>query len=134
MKKDAAFRTGIELRRHMFGPPGSDTQIDAVTDVDHDLQEFVTRECFGGIWQRPGLGNDLKSLVTITICVSTGRAHEARVHMIGGMQNGLTPEQIRDAIMHGIMYTGLPPAVEGIRILRELVEAGHGAASEEADV
>jgi 4-carboxymuconolactone decarboxylase len=125
MKRDAIFKKGLEQRRSMFGEV-TDAQLAGATTVDEALQEFVTRQCFGETWQREGLDTRLRSLVTITICVSTGRSHEARVHMIGGLKNGLTVTEIREAILHGIMYTGLPPAVEGIRILRTLVEEGFG--------
>ena len=122
MIRDELFETGIALRRSMFGAQGADDQIDNVTDLDDKLQEFVTRQCFGDVWQRDGLDKKHRSLVTIAMLVAMGRSHETGVHMRGGLANGLSVEEIREVLVQSIMYCGLPAAVDGFRALRAIVE------------
>ena len=43
MNKDEQFQAGLALRRIMFGPGGSDEQIDNANDLTTAMQEFVTR-------------------------------------------------------------------------------------------
>jgi 4-carboxymuconolactone decarboxylase len=124
MIRDELFETGIALRRTMFGVQGADDQIDNVTDLDDKLQEFVTRQCFGDIWQRDVLDPKSRSLVTIAMLVALGRSHEIGIHMRGGLANGLTVEEIREVLLQSIMYCGLPAAVEGFRTLRSIVAEG----------
>jgi 4-carboxymuconolactone decarboxylase len=125
--RDELFETGIALRRSMFGAQGADEQIDNVTDLDDKLQEFVTRQCFGDIWQRDVLDKKSRSLVTIAMLVAMGRSHEIAIHMRGGLANGLTVEEIREVLLQSIMYCGLPAAVEGFRTLRGIVAEGADA-------
>ena len=121
MIRDELFDQGLALRREMFGADVTDAQIDSVTDLDEKLQEFVTRQCFGEIWQREGLDKKHRSLVTIAMLVAMGRSHETGIHMRGGLANGLTVGEIREVLLQSIMYCGLPSAVDGFRALAGVV-------------
>jgi 4-carboxymuconolactone decarboxylase len=122
--RDELFDEGIALRRSMFGAGVTDAQIDNVTDLDDKLQDFVTRQCFGDVWQRDGLDKKHRSLVTIAMLVAMGRSHETGIHMRGGLANGLSVEEIREVLVQSIMYCGLPLAVDGFRALRAIIEEG----------
>ena len=124
MIRDELFEAGLELRRSMFGTEVTDAQIDNVTEIDETLQEFVTRQCFGDVWQRDGLDTKSRSLVTIAMLVAMGRGHETAIHMRGGLANGLSVEEIREVLVQSIMYCGLPAAVEGFRTLSGIVAEG----------
>src|SRR5699024_9360388 len=86
--KDTQHEAGMELRREMFGPGGSDNIVDNTTDVNDRLEDYVTRVCFGDIWQRPGLELVDRSKITVAMLLATGKSHEIRVHMRGALQNG----------------------------------------------
>lgn len=120
MLRDDQYQAGLELRRAMFGPAGSDQQLDAVTDLNDKLQEFVTRQCFGDIWQRDDLSTRDRSLLTVGMLLALGRSHEIGIHMRGGLANGLTITELREAVLQSILYCGLPAAMEGNRILTEI--------------
>lgn len=128
MIRDEQFNKGLDLRRAMFGPPGSDNQIDTVTEYNDKLQEFVTRQCFGDIWQREVLDLGQRSLVTIAMLIALGRSHEIGIHIRGGLANGLAPEEIREVVLQSILYCGLPAAMEGHRVLAEVLDE-HAAAT-----
>lgn len=122
MNKDEKFASGLALRRTMFGPGGSDIQIDNATALTESIQEFVTRECFGTTWQRDGLSLRERSLVTVGMLLALGRSHEIRIHMLGGLANGATVEELREVVIQGVMYCGLPAAMDGLRTLVEISE------------
>jgi 4-carboxymuconolactone decarboxylase len=122
MKKDEQFEAGLALRRIMFGPGGSDVQIDNATELTEAMQEFVTRECFGGTWQRDGLSTRERSLVTVGMLLALGRAHEIRIHMLGAIANGATIEELREVVLQSVMYCGIPAGMEGLRALVEISE------------
>lgn len=104
----------------MFGPAGADNIVDNTTDVNEKLEDFVTRTCFGDIWQRPGLELADRSKVTLAMLLATGKTHEIRVHMRGALQNGVTPLQLREIVVHSVLYCGIPTAVEGVRAMNEV--------------
>lgn len=121
IKDDPLFEAGIAQRRHMFGPAGAEGQVDNTTDLDDKLQDFVTRYCFGDIWQRPGLSMADRSKITLAILIATGKPHEIRVHLRGAVANGVTPIELRELVVHSILYCGIPAAVEGMRALAEVL-------------
>ena len=120
MNKDEQFQAGLALRRIMFGPGGSDEQIDNATDLTAAMQEFVTRECFGGTWQREGLSTRERSLVTVGMLLALGRSHEIRIHMLGALANGASVEELREVVLQSVMYCGIPAGMEGLRTLVDI--------------
>lgn len=118
--QDAQYEAGIDLRRTMFGPDGAEDIVDITTDVNEKLEDFVTRTCFGDIWQRSGLELADRSKITLAMLLATGKSHEIRVHMRGALKNGVTPLQIREIVLHSVLYCGIPTAVEGVRAMHEV--------------
>lgn len=118
MIKDDLYDAGLDLRRAMFGIAGAEGQTEATTDVDDKLQEIVTRWCFGDIWQREGLSRRDRSLVTLAMLVALGRAHEIRIHLRGAESNGVSDDELRELMLHAVVYCGLPAGVDGIRHLQ----------------
>ncbi|WP_425826700.1 carboxymuconolactone decarboxylase family protein [Streptomyces fractus] len=75
-----------------------------------DMARFALEQCFGDIWARPGLDRRSRSLVTLGVLVAQGHQWEVRNHVLGGLANGLTPEEILEAVVQTIPYVGLPAA------------------------
>jgi 4-carboxymuconolactone decarboxylase len=121
---DGNFRRGLKLRRHMFGREGAEDQIEAATDFNLPLQDYVSRVCFGEIWQRPHLDKRTRSMITLSMLIATGREQEIKVHTRGAIANGVSKDELRELILHAVLYCGLPMAVGANRaateVLREL--------------
>jgi 4-carboxymuconolactone decarboxylase len=120
--RDSMYDLGIELRRTMFGAAGAEGQVGIATDVDEKLQDFVTRYCFGDIWQRPGLDLSDRSKITLAILIATGKSPQIRLHMRGALENGVSPVELREVVIHSMLYCGIPAAVEGISALYEVLD------------
>ena len=118
---DDAFDKGMALRHEMFGPRGAEETLEAATDFTRPLQEWVTKQCFGEAWQRPAFDPRTRSLLTLAILVATGRSHEVKIHTRGALANGVTKEEIRELLMHSIIYCGVPMAVDGFRSASEVL-------------
>ena len=121
---EEAFAAGLSMRRAMFGQGGADDQIVAADDFTWPMQDFVTRYCFGETWTRSELPPSTRSLLTLAMLVAYGRPNELRVHVQGAIANGVTPDEIREVMLHAMIYCGVPRAVEGFRVaadtLREM--------------
>ncbi|UOR00552.1 carboxymuconolactone decarboxylase family protein [Leucobacter allii] len=125
MIQDELYEKGLTQRRRMFGPQGAEDQVEHTSDLNDKLQEFVTRTCFGDIWQRDGLSYAERSRITFAMLIAQGKSHELRIHARGALANGATPLELREVIVHSILYCGIPAAVDGLRALEEvLVERG----------
>ncbi len=75
-----------------------------------------------GVWDRPGLTRAQRSLVTIALLSALREEGPLRVHVEAGIANGLTREQIAEAIMHTAVYAGVPQALRGMRVAREVFD------------
>lgn len=120
MIRDELYEVGLAQRRHMFGEAGAEGQVEHTTGLDDRLQEYVTRTCFGDIWQREGLEIVDRSKVTLAMLIAQGKSHELRVHVRGALANGVSATQLREIVVHSILYCGIPAAVEGLRALDEV--------------
>lgn len=119
---DDAFDQGLAQRHAMFGTAGGQDQLDAATDFTRPLQEWVTKQCFGEAWQRPVFDARMRSLLTLAMLVAEGRSHEVKIHTRGAIANGVTKEEIRELLMHAIIYCGVPKAVDGFRSAGEVLQ------------
>ena len=122
---DDAFEAGLAQRHAMFGTAGGQEQLDAATDFTRPLQEWVTKQCFGEAWQRPVLDARMRSMLTLAMLVAEGSSQQVKIHTRGAIANGVTKEEIRELLMHSIIYCGVPKAVDGFRSASEaLTELG----------
>ena len=114
---DEVFEQGLALRREMFGAAGSDRALETASENSLPLQEMVTRFCFGEVWQRPGLDRKIRSLMTLSMLIGTGRFMQFPAHLRGALANGASVEELRELILHSQLYCGIPSAVEAMAAL-----------------
>lgn len=109
-----AFERGRRLREEMFGPAGMKS-LDNADDFQMPLQDAVTRICFGEVWSRPGLSPKLRSMLTIAILAGQSRPDQLQNHVKGAIGNGVSKEEIREILLHAMLYVGLPAASDSWR-------------------
>lgn len=88
-------------------------------DVAPDLSRIVVEFAFGDIYARPGLNNQQKVLTTISALVAQG-VPQIGMHVVTGLNAGLTPDEIVGCIMHLIPYVGFPRALTALKVVQEV--------------
>jgi 4-carboxymuconolactone decarboxylase len=81
-------------------------------------QEFL----FDDIWQRPGLSQRDKSLITVTCLVALNRIEQIDFHLKKAFENGLTKEELVAAITHIAFYAGWPTAASAFSHLKNVID------------
>ena len=119
---DETFEKGLDLRRQMFGPEGAEKQTEAATEFTWPLQDMVTRHCFGEVWQREGLDHKTRSMLTISMLIALGQQNQIKTHVRGAIANGVSKEEIREILVHSIIYCGLPLAVNAFASANEVLK------------
>ena len=123
---EEAFAEGLRIRRAMWGDDGTNAQIDGASEFTWPLQDAVTRWCFGETWSRDELDPATRSLVTLAVLMAIGQYEQVKVHTRGAIANGVTPDQIRDVLLHTMVYVGVPRAVDAFAAARTtLAEMGY---------
>jgi 4-carboxymuconolactone decarboxylase len=92
------------------------------------LDEITQEVLYDKVWERGELSKRDRSLITITCLIALNR-EQAQGHMELGIENGLSVEELGEAIAHIAFYAGWPVAVSAARKLKNIVDAGEGASA-----
>jgi len=122
LPQDAAVQAGLATRTQVMGPEFVNRALAGATDYTLPMQEFITRNAWGNVWQRPGLDLKSRSLITVAMLAAMGKQHELKGHVRGAINNGVTAEELREVMLHASVYCGLPTAIEAFRTVAEVVE------------
>jgi len=100
-----------------YQPPQSATV--GTADVAPYLADLTQRVLFGEVWEHPGLSKRDRSLVTLSVLTALYRTGQLPGHIQRGLANGLTKEEIVEAMTHIGFYAGWPTAVNAIQAAKE---------------
>src|SRR6202048_2955461 len=114
------YARGLRRRKKMFGEAEVEKRMSASGEFGAPLQNVINAYVYGDIWERPGLSDDIRSLVMLAIAAATSKPAEFRVHAKGALANGCTREQVQDVLLLVAMYCGIPAAIETNRIAAEI--------------
>lgn len=97
-----------------------------VGDVAPKLADLTDTVLFGDVWDRPALSRRDRSLITVTALVALYRNEQLRFHLRLALQNGLSADELAEAITHLAFYAGWPNAMGAIAVLKTvLAETGN---------
>jgi 4-carboxymuconolactone decarboxylase len=112
---------GMTVRREVLGDEHVDRAVASTTPLTEPFQDFITRYAWGEIWSRPGLSRAERSMITVTALVVLQQEHELAMHLRAALRNGVTPDQIREVLLHTAVYAGVPAANRAFAIAREVL-------------
>ena len=121
----ALFDVGLAHRRAALGDAWVDKSLARRNPFNADFQGLITRIAWGEIWSRPGLEHKTRRMLVLGMTMAQGRWEEFRLHTRAGLeQGGFSWQELREVIMQGAIYCGVPAANtamnEAESILREL--------------
>jgi 4-carboxymuconolactone decarboxylase len=93
-----------------------------IGDFAPKLVELTDEVLFGDIWERPGLSKRDRSLVTVTALVALYRTDQISFHLRRALENGLTRDELIEAITHLAFYAGWPNAMTAVTTLKTIIE------------
>ena len=120
---DSQFDKGLATRKQVMGDDFVAKALGGATDFTAPIQQYITRNAWGDVWQRPGLDLKTRSLITVAMLTALGKQHELKGHVRGALNNGATVEEIQEVLLHASIYCGVPSAVEAFRSAAEVVDA-----------
>ncbi len=80
------------------------------------LAQITDDVLFGQVWERPGLSQRDRSLITIASLISLYRTNELPFHLKKALENGVTRDEIIEVITHLAFYSGWPTANTAVTI------------------
>ena len=89
-------------------------------DIAPKLADLTDTVLFGDVWVRQQLSKRDRSLVTVSALIAMNRPDQLRSHLALARQNGLTEEELVEAITHLAFYAGWPSAVTAVAVARDV--------------
>ncbi|MBS0393901.1 MAG: 4-carboxymuconolactone decarboxylase [Proteobacteria bacterium] len=114
------FAKGLAVRREVLGRDYVDRALATASEFSRPMQELSTEYCWGHVWSRPGLSRRERSLLNIGMISALNRPHELKLHVRAALNNGLTREAIREALLQVAVYCGVPAGVDSFRLAQEV--------------
>ncbi|ARN73145.1 carboxymuconolactone decarboxylase family protein [Oceanicoccus sagamiensis] len=114
---------GEDIRRKVMGTKHVDASLGNATDFDRPLQDAAMEHVWGGVWTRDGLEHKTRSIVTVSMLIALQAHGELKGHLRGALNNGVSPEEIREIIMHSAAYCGYPAALAAMRVARDVIDS-----------
>ncbi len=119
---DSNFEKGRKLRVEVLGKEHVENSFKNADEFSKPLQDLVTEVGWGVFWSREGLTRQQRSLLNLGILAVLNRHHELAVHVKGAVNNGLTKDEIREALIHVACYAGFPATIDAFRTAKKVLD------------
>jgi 4-carboxymuconolactone decarboxylase len=116
-----SFEKGLAKRRKVMGDAFVDRALAQADELTMPMQDFVTRVAWDEIWNREALSDRDRSLINLGMIAALNRPHEFKGHVRGALNNGVSPEEIRDVCMQIAVYCGFPAGLDSLRNAMEVI-------------
>ena len=121
------YERGLALRKEVLGEEYVARSFANADDFSRPMQELSTEYCWGKVWGREGLSRRDRSLLNIGMISALNRPHELKLHVKAALNNGLSRDEIREALLQVAIYCGVPAGLDSTRIAREAFAEIDGA-------
>jgi len=104
----------------MAVPQSTQSPLDPIREIAPKLVKLTEQVIFGDVWERPELGKRDRSLITVAALVALNRPEQLRAHLGLARKNGLSREELIEAITHLAFYAGWPSAMTAVTMAKEV--------------
>ncbi|MDX8148828.1 carboxymuconolactone decarboxylase family protein [Lentzea sp. BCCO 10_0061] len=88
------------------------------------LVSFTDDVLFGQVWERTELSPRDRSLITVAGLVTSGATEQLAHHLGRAEDNGVTEQELIEAITHLAFYAGWPKAMSAMAVAKKLFRTG----------
>jgi 4-carboxymuconolactone decarboxylase len=89
------------------------------------LERYTQERLYGEIWQRSGLSRRDRCLITVAALIARGTAPALTYYADQALENGVTPREISETIVHLAYYSGWSNAMSAIAPVSEVFSKRH---------
>ena len=117
------FDRGLQNRRAVLGDEWVDQSLKGATEFNADFQELITRYAWNDVWGRPGLDHTTRRLLTMAMTMGMARWDEFALHCKAAVRTQLPLGLIKETLIQGAIYCGVPAANTGFKLMTEALQA-----------
>ena len=116
-----SFERGMKKRRQVMGDAFVERALSQMTELTAPMQDMVSRVAWDEIWNRQALSDRERSLINLGMIAALNRPTEFKGHVRGALNNGVTPEEIRDVCLQIAVYCGFPAGLDSLRLAMDVI-------------
>ncbi|MEU0493940.1 carboxymuconolactone decarboxylase family protein [Mycobacterium sp. NPDC006124] len=94
----------------------------AFGDFAPGMVHFTDRVLFDEVWERPDLSKRDRSLITVAALTAMGKTEQLQFHLGFARQNGVTDDELQEALLHLAFYSGWPNGMGATTVLKKVIE------------
>lgn len=114
---------GAANRRAMLGDAWVERSLGQANSLNAEFQSQVTRHAWHDIWGRPGLDAQTRRLLVLGMTMGLARWEEFELHCRAAIRGGVPLAAIKEALMQGAIYCGVPAANTAFKITVGICQA-----------
>lgn len=118
---ESLYERGLQIRKEVVGEDYVVRAFEKSGEFGQEFQHFLTEYCWGASWGRDALTRRDRSLLNLVLLGALGRNTEFQTHVRGALRNGVTEQELVDALLHLAVYVGVPAGVEAFRLAGEVL-------------
>ena len=89
-------------------------------DFAPKLAELTDDMLFDDVWNRPELSARDRSLITVAVLAAGGDYDQLRFHLGRAVENGVTQDELVEALTHVTLYAGWPKGMGSMNIAKQV--------------
>ena len=117
------FDRGVANRRAVLGDEWVDRSLAGASEFNADFQSLITRYAWHDIWGRPGLDHETRRLLVLGMTMGMARWEEFELHCRAAVRGGVPIDKIKETLLQGAIYCGVPAANTAFKITGEILRA-----------
>ena len=94
----------------------------AFGDFAPGMVYYTDRVLFDEVWERGGLSKRDRSLVTVSALTALGKTDQLSFHLAFARRNGLTDDELKEALLQLAFYSGWPNGMAATTVLKNVIE------------
>jgi 3-oxoadipate enol-lactonase len=122
MSREDDFDRGLKNRRAVLGDAWVDKSTAGANGFNAEFQSFITRYAWHDIWGRPGLDHTTRRLLVLGMTMGLARWEEFELHCRAAIRGGVPVDTIKETLMQGAIYCGVPAANTAFKITGEILK------------
>jgi 4-carboxymuconolactone decarboxylase len=123
---DERLARGIKTSLELFTPKASGASrppsFRYPKEIADDWNRFSVSTVMGDVWGRPGLEKKQRAMITIAVLAAMNKPEQLRAYITGGLNLGLSREEICEIVLHIAVYAGFPTAIQAFAVVSEVFD------------
>jgi 4-carboxymuconolactone decarboxylase len=127
---DKRLARGMATAMKLFAPgAASPPSFRYPKEIAEDWNELSLSTVLGDVWGRDTLDLEQRAMITIAVLAVLDRPEQLRAYITGGLNLGLSRQEVCETILHIAVYAGFPTAIQAFGVASEVFDALDEAAA-----